>query len=162
MDLTGAAFGASEAEELENLLSAQGVSITCEEDLVGEIWTDRPALSAEPAWDLDVKWAGESREDKLARIRKDMKEAGADLFLLTKLEDIAWLLNIRGGDIHTVPVVLAYLMMSEQEVRLYRERGRFFRRTEGDAGKGRCGALSIQSGVYRRGSDRVPKDGACR
>lgn len=43
-----------------------------------------------------------------------MKEAGADLFLLTKLEDIAWLLNIRGGDIHTVPVVLAYLMMSEQ------------------------------------------------
>lgn len=47
------------------------------------------------------------------------EEAGADLFLLTKLEDIAWLLNIRGGDIHTVPVVLAYLMMSEQEVRLY-------------------------------------------
>ena len=115
----GRCVGASEAEELENLLSAQGVSITCEEDLVGEIWTDRPALSAEPAWDLDVKWAGESREDKLARIRKDMKEAGADLFLLTKLEDIAWLLNIRGGDIHTVPVVLAYLMMSEQEVRLY-------------------------------------------
>ena len=97
----GRCVGASEAEELEKLLSAQGVSITCEEDLVGEIWTDRPALSAEPAWDLDVKWAGESREDKLARIRKNMKEAGADLFLLTKLEDIAWLLNIRGGDIHT-------------------------------------------------------------
>ena len=46
----GRCVGASEAEELEKLLSAQGVSITCEEDLVGEIWTDRPALSAEPAW----------------------------------------------------------------------------------------------------------------
>lgn len=115
----GRCVGASEAEKLVKELGEKGVRVDSGEDLVGEIWTDRPALSSEPAWELDLKWAGKSREDKIAEIRKEMAEKGADLFLLTKLEDIAWLLNIRGNDIHTVPVVLSYLMMSQDEVRLY-------------------------------------------
>ncbi len=69
----------------------------------------RPALSCEPVTELDIKWAGESSADKCARIRKSMEEKGADGFVLTSLDDIAWLLNIRGGDVHCCPVVLSYL-----------------------------------------------------
>lgn len=115
----GRCVGASEAQELVGKLNAQGVKVVCDEDLVDSVWTDRPALSRESAWELDLKWAGKSREDKIAEIRAAMEREGADLFLLTKLEDIAWLLNIRGNDIHSVPVVLSYLMMSGQEIRLY-------------------------------------------
>lgn len=115
----GRCVGATEAASLEEKLGSLGITIACDEDLVDKIWTDRPALSCEPAWELDLKWAGKSREEKIAQIREELKKAGADLFLLTKLEDIAWLLNIRGNDIHTVPVVLSYLMMSESEIRLY-------------------------------------------
>ena len=61
----------------------------------------RPVLSCEPVTELDIKWAGESRADKCARIRKAMEKKGADLFVLTSLDDIAWLLNIR-GEISTV------------------------------------------------------------
>lgn len=115
----GRCVGATEAAGLEEKLGSLGITIACDEDLVDKVWTDRPALSCEPAWELDLKWAGRSREEKIAQIREELKKAGADLFLLTKLEDIAWLLNIRGNDIHTVPVVLSYLMMSESEIRLY-------------------------------------------
>lgn len=115
----GRCVGATEAAGLEEKLGSLGITIACDEDLVDKVWTDRPALSCEPAWELDLKWAGKSREEKIAQIREELKKAGADLFLLTKLEDIAWLLNIRGNDIHTVPVVLSYLMMSESEIRLY-------------------------------------------
>ncbi len=115
----GRCVGATEAASLEEKLGSLGITIACDEDLVDKVWTDRPALSCEPAWELDLKWAGKSREEKIAQIREELKKAGADLFLLTKLEDIAWLLNIRGNDIHTVPVVLSYLMMSESEIRLY-------------------------------------------
>ena len=87
----------------------QAAAQQTDSDLVGEIWEDRPALSCEPVMELDVKWAGESRADKCARIRKSMEEKGADGFVLTSLDDIAWLLNIRGGDVHCCPVVLSYL-----------------------------------------------------
>lgn len=121
----GRCMGASQTEELAKDLAEKQIRIQCQEDLVGAVWTDRPSLSCEPAWDLDLKWAGKAREAKIAEIRSAMKQKQADLFLLTKLEDIAWLLNIRGGDIHTVPVVLAYLMMSETELYLYANENAF-------------------------------------
>lgn len=115
----GRTVSASEAEELVEKFAKAGASVKCHCDLVGDIWEDRPSLSCEPVTDLDVRWAGKAREDKIKEIRGLMKEAGADIFLLTALEDIAWLLNIRGGDIHTCPVVLSYLMMTEEEIFLY-------------------------------------------
>ena len=115
----GRTVGAKEADELAEKLSTKKVSIVCDVDLVGEIWTDRPALSCQPVSELDVKWAGKSRADKLADVRKVMKEKEADVFLLTCLDDIAWLLNIRGGDIECNPVVLSYLAMTQQEVLLF-------------------------------------------
>ena len=101
------------------MLDENGVSLSVDHDLAGDIWENRPVLSCEPVTELDIKWAGESRADKCARIRKAMEKKGADLFVLTSLDDIAWLLNIRGGDIHCCPVVLSYLVMTKTEIRLF-------------------------------------------
>ena len=115
----GRTVTAREADKLEELLREKEITFSVNDDLIGEIWNDRPALSCEPVMELDVKWAGESRKDKIAGIREQMKEKKADIFILTSLDDIAWLLNIRGNDIHCCPVVLSYLIMTDTEVRLY-------------------------------------------
>ena len=115
----GRTISAKEASELSEVLGKKGASLSVDYDLVGEVWEDRPALSCEPVMELDVKWAGESRADKCAKIRKAMEEKGADAFVLTSLDDIAWLLNIRGGDVHCCPVVLSYLVMTQKEIKLF-------------------------------------------
>ena len=115
----GRTVSESEAEELRVLLKNKNIRFSVDEDLIGEIWENRPKLSCEPAMELEVKWAGETRASKIAKIRQQMKEEGADIFILTSLDDIAWLLNIRGNDIHCCPVVLSYLVMTEKELRLF-------------------------------------------
>lgn len=115
----GRTVSAREAEELQELLQKKHITFSVNDDLIGEIWEDRPVLSCEPVMELDVRWTGKSRADKIAEIREQMKAKEADTFILTSLDDIAWLLNIRGNDIHCCPVVLSYLVMMENELRLY-------------------------------------------
>lgn len=121
----GRTISAKEASELLEALGKKGASLSVDYDLAGEVWEDRPALSCEPVMELDVKWAGESRADKCAKIRKAMEEKGADAFVLTSLDDIAWLLNIRGGDVHCCPVVLSYLVMTQKEIKLFANENAF-------------------------------------
>ena len=121
----GRTVSAKEAEQLGELLKEKDITFTVNNDLVGEIWEDRPALSCEPVMELDVRWTGKSRADKIADIREQMKEKEADIFILTSLDDIAWLLNIRGNDIHCCPVVLSYLVMTDAEIRLYANKAAF-------------------------------------
>ncbi len=115
----GRTVSTKEAEKLKIRLGEKGVTLACSEDLVGSIWTDRPPLSCEPVKELDVKWTGRSRREKCEDIRRAMEEKGADLFVLTSLDDIAWLLNIRGGDVPCNPVVLSYLVMTREKVMLF-------------------------------------------
>ena len=115
----GRTVSAREAEELQELLQKKHITFSVNDDLIGEIWEDRPVLSCEPVMELDIRWTGKSRADKIAEIREQMKAKEADTFILTSLDDIAWLLNIRGNDIHCCPVVLSYLVMMENERRLY-------------------------------------------
>lgn len=115
----GRTVSAKESAELAKMLQKNGVRINETEDLVGEIWTDRPALSCEPVSELGAEWAGRTRAEKCADIREKMREKGADVFLLTALDDIAWLLNIRGGDVHCNPVVLSCLAMTQREILLF-------------------------------------------
>ena len=121
----GRTISAKEASELSEALGKKGASLSVDYDLAGEVWEDRPALSCEPVMELDVKWAGESRADKCAKIRKAMEEKGADAFVLTSLDDIAWLLNIRGGDVHCCLVVLSYLVMTQKEIKLFANENAF-------------------------------------
>ncbi len=108
----------SRARKLRELLEPQGVTVRMDLDLAGQIWTDRPALSSQPVWELDLAYAGESRTDKLARVRKAI-EGKADYLLLASLTDICWLLNVRGNDVKSTPVVLGYFLLSQSEAFWY-------------------------------------------
>ena len=111
----GRVIGGTWGRRMEKLAEKKNGTIHCNEDLIDIIWEDRPALSKEPVFILEEKYAGKSTAEKLAAVREAMEKEGADYHILTSLYDIAWLLNVRGGDIECVPVVLSYLVLTEKE-----------------------------------------------
>lgn len=115
----GKVIGAAEGQNYENILKDKNVSVSYEEDLISYIWQDRPALSDAPAFLLDLQYAGESAASKLKRLREKMKESNATLHILSSLDDIAWLLNIRGGDVMYTPLVLSYAVITMDDVHLF-------------------------------------------
>ncbi len=88
-------------------------------DLPGEIWEDRPALSAEPAFELPLYATGKSRADKLALVRESLRKNDAQTLVLSSLMDICWLMNLRGGDVACTPVVLSYLVLTRERAVLF-------------------------------------------
>lgn len=88
-------------------------------DLTDRFWEDRPSLIFHPVWELEPSQRGCSRKDKLSMLRNEVVQKGADAHLLTSLEDIAWLLNLRGSDIHCNPVFLSYLYLTAEECYLF-------------------------------------------
>ena len=100
------------ARRLGKKLSAKHVRFAGDEDLVDGLWPDRPPLSAAPVWELGLAYAGESRADKLARVRAAMEREGADAFAVTALDELAWLLNLRGDDVACTPVFLGFLLLT--------------------------------------------------
>ena len=115
----GRTITAAEGEMISKRLAKKGARVEPALDLIGKIWEDRPARSCEPVWLLGEEYSGESTASKISRVRKAVAEKGANTLLLTSLDDIAWLLNIRGNDVACNPVVLSYLMLTETEIRLY-------------------------------------------
>ena len=103
----------------ETIARKKNGGIVYEYDLVDQFWENRPKLSEEPAFILEEKYAGESVADKLKRIREAMKEEGADIHILTTLDDICWTLNMRGNDIDFFPMVLSYAVITMDEMLLY-------------------------------------------
>ena len=106
-------------QELEELLEMKQVSFSYEEDLVGMIWEDRPSLPAKPVWILEERYTGKSAKEKLSQLRKSMEENSATVHVLTTLDDIVWLLNIRGGDVPHNPVVLSYVVLTDKDCDLF-------------------------------------------
>lgn len=115
----GRVVNAAEGLALEEMLREQGARISYGEDLAGMIWQERPELSAEPAWVLDERYAGKSALDKIADVREAMEKVHASVHVLTSLDDIAWLLNIRGNDILYNPVVLSYALVTMDQLYLF-------------------------------------------
>lgn len=107
----GRTLSVSYAKKIKEKLANVHITYVEDMDLVGAVWENRPRLSQEPVWILEDCYAGVSREEKLADLRKEMEKAGADYHLLSSLDDIAWLYNIRGNDIAYNPVVLAYTLI---------------------------------------------------
>ena len=106
-------------DNLKDSLVKKGVTVSPTEDLLHGIWTDRPSLPTNPVFKLDIKYTGKSVEDKLKELRDNLKDKGADYFLLSSLDDIAWLFNIRGGDVTHTPVVMSYALISSKSANLY-------------------------------------------
>lgn len=102
-------------KRLQKIADEKNASMHVAEDLIDLIWADRPALPKEPLFLLEEKYTGKSTAEKIADLRAKMRDEGTDTHILTSLYDIAWLLNIRGGDIESVPVVLSYLVLTEQD-----------------------------------------------
>lgn len=106
-------------ESLKECLEDKKISFAYTEALVGEIWEDRPPLSAEPVWILEEQYAGRSAAAKIADLREEMEKHHADVHILTTLDDIVWLLNIRGNDIPCNPVVLSYVIITRDSLKLF-------------------------------------------
>ena len=102
-------------EEYKNIADEKKGRLYVEEDLVDLIWEERPPMSKKPFFILEEKYSGKSTKEKLQEVRGEMEKEKADIHILTSLYDISWLLNVRGGDIDYVPVVLSYLVLSKEE-----------------------------------------------
>jgi Xaa-Pro aminopeptidase len=88
-------------------------------DLPGQVWTDRPSLPLNPFFVFDIQYAGKSATEKLTLVRAEMKKTHADVFVISALDDIAWLFNIRGKDVDYNPVVISYALVDSEKTTLY-------------------------------------------
>lgn len=104
---------------LKNRLDSKNITYVTDKDLVDAIWKDRPEMSARKVWKLDYKYTGMSRKDKLNRLFGILEKNGADAIVLTALDEIAWLLNLRGDDIEYCPVFLSFMYVSQKSSVLY-------------------------------------------
>ncbi len=95
------------------------IKICADVDLPGIIWKNRPKLPDSRAFILTQEYSGRSYQQKLAEVREEMEKKGAETFVLTSLDDIAWLLNIRGDDIKCSPLILSNLLISKERVTFY-------------------------------------------
>ena len=104
---------------IADLRKSGGITVRTNLDPLGLIWTDRPAIPANPVEIQPMEFAGESVDSKISRIRTALRQRHADGMLISALDDIAWTLNLRGTDVHCVPVFVSYLLISSQQVSLY-------------------------------------------
>lgn len=117
--IDGKMFSAEEVEHLQKELKKSGIRIKSIADPMQLLWTDRPAMPLAPAFVYDTKYAGMSFTEKLPAVRQAMEAAGADSLLLSALDETAWLLNIRGNDVHCNPVVVSYLLIEKDKVNYF-------------------------------------------
>lgn len=115
----GRVIAMSKGKEYAEKFAYKNVQIVDQYDLIDMIWEERPSLSNNPVFLLDETYTGESTASKLERVREEMKKAKASTHLLTTLDDIAWLLNMRGSDIAYTPVVLCYAVVMLDCVHLF-------------------------------------------
>ena len=108
-----------QAEAWQKALAGKHVRFKADTDLVGELWTDRPAQEFHEAFLMPESAAGESATSKITRVREEMKKYGANMHLITGLSDICWLLNVRGADVPCNPVVFSFVMMTDEAVTWY-------------------------------------------
>ncbi len=115
----GRVVKAGDAKEYEKILEKKKGKLIWNKDLSEKIWTERPSIVHHPVFVLAERYSGESASSKLSRVREKMQEEGADEHILTSLDDIAWLLNLRGDDMKNFPIVLSYVVVTMEKVLLF-------------------------------------------
>ena len=111
-------FSVDAYQSLQNELTEAGLELVSF-DLISEIWTDRPAIPSNECFVFDVKYAGKSVIEKLTLLRAEMQKAGAQVVVLSALDDIAWLFNIRGNDVDYNPVVIAFAVVDSENATIF-------------------------------------------
>lgn len=115
----GKVFSCNQAKELEGKIREKNIRIDDRYDLVDSIWKDRPELPLEKVFIHEVKYSGKSTKEKLNVVREEMKKKGTGYYLLSSLDDIAWLFNIRGNDVRNNPVTISYALVSMEDATLF-------------------------------------------
>lgn len=121
----GRTVGVDEGQVYADIAADKGGGVVYDCDLVDTVWEDRPPLSEKAAFILDIKYAGETAASKLERVRGAMKEAGSNVHIITSLDDIGWLLNVRGEDVDYFPLLLSYAIVKMDSVELYADERKF-------------------------------------
>lgn len=111
-------LSASFGMELNKFLQSKNATLK-NVDLIDKIWSNRPLLSHNPVYELDFKYAGETRKDKILKLQNHLRDSNADLSVISSLDDIMWLLNLRGNDVKHSPVALSYVIVYQDKVDLY-------------------------------------------
>lgn len=115
----GSVFSVDLFKGMGKAFKSKNINIKIEKDLIDEIWEDRPEIPKELVFLHGIKYAGKSRVEKLNKVRVNMSSKGANYYLLTSLDDIAWLLNIRGNDVPNNPVVISNVLVGEDKCYLF-------------------------------------------
>lgn len=123
--LDGRTVSAAMALRMEKTLSTRNITLEPDMDLVGDIWPDRPPLPNAPVYVLGVDSVGVSAADKIADIRRVLVERDADAHVLCTLDDIAWLFNLRGGDVECNPVFLSYAIIERDAAYIFADKSKF-------------------------------------
>ena len=115
----GSVFSVDLFKGMEKAFKSKNINIKIEKDLIDEIWEDRPEIPKKLVFLHGIKYAGKSRVEKLNKVRANMSTKGANYYLLTSLDDIAWLLNIRGNDVPNNPVVISNVLVGKDKCYLF-------------------------------------------
>lgn len=115
----GRVMTAGDGTVFEEIAARKGGNLIWNRDLADNIWTDRPALPATQVYVLQKEYSGESMADKLMRLRTAMEKEKCDTHVLTTLDDIAWLFNLRANDVESCPVFLSYAIITHTETILF-------------------------------------------
>lgn len=115
----GLTYSVAEAEKLEKTLRRKDIKLETSYDLIDLIWKDRPAVPANPLFEMPIELSGKSVREKLDEINNQLHKEGADCCILAALDEVAWTFNIRGTDVTYNPVVISYAFVSEDESVLF-------------------------------------------
>ncbi|MCK8686857.1 aminopeptidase P family protein [Pseudomonas umsongensis] len=115
----GAVMAVASARTLGSKLEERGARLRTDIDLLSQVWSDRPSLPNEPIYQHLPPQATVSRGEKLAKLRETLQARGADWHFIATLDDIAWLFNLRGGDVSFNPVFVSFALISQQQATLF-------------------------------------------
>ncbi|MBP9646695.1 MAG: aminopeptidase P family N-terminal domain-containing protein, partial [Psychrobacter sp.] len=115
----GNVLSIAEQDRLLDAFDAKDITLITERDVLTDIWNDRPALPSAQLYQHDAQFIDQPASSKLAAVRAGMAKAGASHHLLSSLDDIAWLTNLRGADVDYNPVFLAHMLISEDKATLF-------------------------------------------
>ncbi len=115
-------FSTAGVRELKKEFDEKKIRLDTSMDILSRLWTERPPKPESKAFSFPASYAGQGRADKIRLIREKIKDSGATHHILSTLDDIAWTLNLRGRDVHTNPVNIAYVLISSEKLSLFIDR----------------------------------------
>ena len=119
LSVDGRTISYGNMRRIEQILEGHDTTIDSETDLISELWDDRPPLPSSVAFDHKIDFCGKDRKIKILEVRQEMKKLNVDFHLLTSLDDIMWLLNIRGSDIKYTPLLISFALVGEEQILLF-------------------------------------------